>query len=55
MKQFSQAIRSFREVKRTSYSWLPSLLHLRSNPCWEITDVTKCGYLDSIWSRNPLQ
>jgi len=39
LKQFSQAIRSSREIKRTSVSWISSLLHPRKNPCREFTDV----------------
>ena len=54
MIYFSQADRNLRETKRTFDSWMSSLLHLRSNPCRDFSDVTKCGYLDSIWPRNPL-
>jgi len=48
------AIRNFREIKRAFDSWTSSLLHLRSNPCSDFTDVTKCGNLGSKWPRNPL-
>ena len=33
---------------------ISSLLHLRSNPCSDFTDVAKCGNLGSEWPRNPL-
>jgi len=54
MKQISQAIRNFREIKRTFDSWISSLLHLRLSTSPDFRDVIKCGYLDSIWPRNPL-